>query len=85
MLTTRSSAQYISDNCCYNRGVKFGLTGGGRAESIMVSAPPLIAWKYTSTDDAAHQDERLGAAESRLLRILKQPLDWANLPDSAIQ
>jgi coproporphyrinogen III oxidase len=76
------SVHYATD-FCYDRGVKFGLTGGGRAESIMVSAPPLIAWKYTSTDDAAHQDERLGAEESRLLRILKQPIDWANLPDSA--
>lgn len=30
-------------SCC--RGVKFGLEGG-RIESILVSAPPLIAWKY---------------------------------------
>ncbi len=31
-------------NLLYDRGVKFGLDGG-RIESIMVSAPPLIAWK----------------------------------------
>jgi coproporphyrinogen III oxidase len=35
--------RYIEFNLLYDRGIKFGLDGG-RIESIMVSAPPLIAW-----------------------------------------
>ncbi|KAG5187006.1 coproporphyrinogen oxidase, putative chloroplast precursor [Tribonema minus] len=69
--------RYLEFNLLYDRGVKFGLTGGGRVESIMVSAPPLIAWKYTGTDQAS--GAALSAPQKRLLAVLKQPLDWANM------
>ena len=38
--------RYLEFNLLYDRGVRFGLDGQGRTESVMVSAPPLIAWKY---------------------------------------
>lgn len=53
----------------YDRGVKFGLDGG-RVESIMVSAPPLIAWRYNVVPEQ-------GSPEERLVQCLQQPRDWA--------
>lgn len=49
-------------------GVKFGLSEG-RVESIMVSAPPMVAWAYN------HAPEE-GSVEERLLEILRKPRDW---------
>lgn len=61
--------RYLEFNLLYDRGVKFGLAGG-RFESVMVSAPPMAAWKYN------HQPEE-GSEEARLLAVLKTPRDWA--------
>lgn len=40
-----------------------------RVESIMVSAPPLIAWKYNVQPEAGSQEERL-------VQLLQQPREW---------
>ncbi|KAI5082927.1 hypothetical protein GOP47_0002670 [Adiantum capillus-veneris] len=61
--------RYLEFNLLYDRGVKFGLDGG-RIESIMVSAPPLIAWKYNVTPEA-------GTAEAEMMEVLKSPRMWA--------
>lgn len=61
--------RYLEFNLLYDRGVKFGLDGG-RVESIMVSAPPLIAWEYNVVPDE-------GSREAELLRVLAQPRAWA--------
>lgn len=61
--------RYLEFNLLYDRGVKFGLDGG-RIESIMVSAPPLIAWKYNIVPIA-------GSEEEKLVNILQKPRAWA--------
>lgn len=61
--------RYLEFNLLYDRGVKFGLDGG-RVESIMVSAPPLIAWKYNVQPEA-------GSAEEQLVELLRTPREWA--------
>eukprot|EP00192_Tetraselmis_astigmatica_P013206 CAMPEP_0117658452 /NCGR_PEP_ID=MMETSP0804-20121206/5871_1 /TAXON_ID=1074897 /ORGANISM="Tetraselmis astigmatica, Strain CCMP880" /LENGTH=325 /DNA_ID=CAMNT_0005464973 /DNA_START=84 /DNA_END=1058 /DNA_ORIENTATION=- len=60
--------RYLEFNLLYDRGVKFGLDGG-RVESIMVSAPPLIAWKYDVQPEAGSQEEAT-------LAVLRQPRAW---------
>ena len=40
-----------------------------RVESIMVSAPPLIAWKYNVQPAA-------GSEEERLVEVLRRPREW---------
>ncbi|GLI64122.1 hypothetical protein VaNZ11_007297 [Volvox africanus] len=60
--------RYIEFNLLYDRGIKFGLDGG-RIESIMVSAPPLIAWKYNVVPEP-------GSPEEDLLKVLQQPRSW---------
>jgi len=61
--------RYLEFNLLYDRGVRFGLDGQGRTESVMVSAPPLIAWKYQVTTEP-------GSEEERLVEILRHPKEW---------
>lgn len=60
--------RYLEFNLLYDRGVKFGING--RIESVMVSAPPLIAWKYNVIPQE-------GSPEERLVNVLRTPQDWA--------
>lgn len=60
--------RYLEFNLLYDRGVKFGLDGG-RVESIMVSAPPLIAWKYNVVPGP-------GSEEEQLVQVLQKPKQW---------
>jgi coproporphyrinogen III oxidase len=60
--------RYLEFNLLYDRGVRFGLDGG-RVESIMVSAPPLIAWRYNVVPPP-------GSREAELLRVLSCPQEW---------
>lgn len=59
--------RYLEFNLLYDRGVKFGING--RIESVMVSAPPLVSWKYNVKPEPNSQ-------EAKLLAVLQSPVDW---------
>jgi len=61
--------RYVEFNLVHDKGTLFGLRTNGRIESILMSLPSHVQWKYN------HHPEP-GSKEAQLIEVLEHPKEW---------